>query len=212
MTDRLSIYNGSLFVLKQRPLRATATVAALDSDLSYRHDLDEVWENGGRETCLAEAIWNHAIRTQAIEYEPSITDEVGHQYAFTKPDDFVRLAAFSSDGMFTEPYLRYRDEGGYWWSDLQTIYVSFVSKHADYGLDMSIWPEKFTRYVEHYFAFRIVGRVTGADPERVEGAMKRSLNEARGVDAANEATVFPPRGTWVRARNRGMRNRIEQGR
>lgn len=205
MTDRLSIYNGALLAGKQRRLEE------LDEELDYVDDLDYVWDNGGIETCLAAGLWNFATRSAEITFTPSITPAFGYRYAIDKPTDFVRLVAISAEGSFHEPYLNYFDEGVYWFTDLESLFVRWISKDDDYGLDFARWPEQFTRYVESYFWYRIAGRVSGADPDDAEAKMERRLKIARGTDAANEASVFPPRGSWVRARGRGRQGRAERG-
>ena len=204
--DRLSIYNGALVsFLGQRPLEA------LDEDLPNRHDLDQVWNTGGIKACLENGLWNFATRSSELNYEPGMTQDFGYTYAFEKPSDYCTLVMISSEGRFNEAYRHYRDEAGHWWADLPIIYVSYVSDDEDYGLDFSLWPANFTRYVEGYFAWRIAKRVAGADFEEVEGRMMRARSTARGTDAREEASVQLPRGSWSRARTAGNSSRSERG-
>src|SRR3546814_19989104 len=72
----------------------------------------------------------------------------------------------ASDEYFRCPLtsLGARDEGGFWFSDLATIYVRYVSDDASFGLDMSLWPVNFTRLVEAYLADQIAPRIAAASP------------------------------------------------
>lgn len=206
MPNRLSIYNGALVTfLGQRRL------ANLTVDEQHRHDLDWVWTNGGVETCLENGLWNFATRTTESNYSSSVTPSFGYQYGHEIPSDYRGLVMLSSNGTFDEAYRRYRPEAGYWWTDLAVLYVSFVSSDELYGLNFDKWPMNFTRYVESYFAWKIAKRVTGADADEAEAAMKRARTTARGTDAREEPAIQQPRGSWSKARGAGYRTRSEQG-
>ncbi|MCA9245238.1 MAG: hypothetical protein KDA32_14875, partial [Phycisphaerales bacterium] len=158
MTDRLSLYNGALTVhLGQPPL------SALTDDESVRYALDNVWDRGALKTCLQKGQWNFAARSQRLEYDPSVTPDFGYQYAFAKPTDIVRLMGLCSDEYFEAPLRMYQEESGYWFTDLQQIYVRYVSNDASYGLDYSLWPENFTRFVEAFLADQIANLSTFSD-------------------------------------------------
>src|SRR3546814_179077 len=141
---QLSLYNGAL------RLCGEAKLANLTEDREPRYVLDDVWDDGALRHCLQQGSWNFAMRTVEAEYSPSVEPSFGFRRAFDKPTDWVRTAAMASDEYFRCPLtsLGARDEGGFWFSDLETIYVRYVSDDASFGLDMSLWPANFTRRSE----------------------------------------------------------------
>jgi hypothetical protein len=50
--------------------------------------------------------------------------------AFAKPTDWVDTSAVCQDEYFRVPLLQYADEVGYWFADLDEIYVKYVSDGA----------------------------------------------------------------------------------
>jgi hypothetical protein len=206
MTSKLSIYQGACALLGTRRLASLA-----ERQLS-RRELDGVFERGGIKSCLQMGQWNFATRGVELSYSPSITPAFGYNRAFDKPTDWVRTCGLCSDEFFREPLLDVVDEAGHWYSDLDTIYVRYVSNDTQYGMDYSLWPENFTRVVEHYFAKETCLRLTQSASlkESLETEFKRWLLKAKSSDAMDEATSFPPRGLWVRAR-RGSRGGDDRG-
>lgn len=195
-TDQLKLYNGALRLCKERRL------GSLSEPREPRRLLDDAWNNEAREHCLEQGLWNFAMRAVQLDYVASIEPSFGFRRAFTKPDDYVRLAGISVDGHMHVPLLQYTEEGGYWLADLDVIYVKYVSKSVAHGLDMSLWPTSFTRFVEAYLALQIVGKLTtdAGRTKEVQGMFKHWRKEARSTDAMAEPTSFPPTGNWVRAR------------
>lgn len=206
MADKLSIYNGALLVLGERKLRT------LTEDRAPRRRLDSVWDDDGVKTCLQAGFWNFAMRAVELSYSPSVTPAFGLRYAFDKPTDWVRTWLVSGDDRFQEELHGYEDEGAYWYADPDTIWVRYVSNDSQWGGDLSLWPANFTRYVEHYFAWKITKGTTGSntDKETIGVEMERILKRARATDAMDETTRFPAEGSWVRAR-RGRGTRRDRG-
>lgn len=200
-TDQLKLYNGALRLCKERRL------ASLTEAREPRRLLDDAWNNEAREHCLEQGLWNFAMRAAQLDYVTSIVPSFGYQRVFNKPDDYVRLAAISADGYLRAPLLQYFEEGPYWLADLDVIYVKYVSKSTQHGLDMSLWPSSFTKFVEAYLALQIVGKLTtdSARAKEVQSLFKHWRAEARSVDAMAEPTQFPPQGGWVTARGGGGR-------
>lgn len=197
MTTQLDLYQGALLELGERRL------VALTDETESRRALDDVWKDGDlRDYLLSQGLWNFAIRSVELTYSPSITPGFGYQFAFDKPVDWVRTAGVSADEYFSSPLNEYYDESQYWFCDHETIYVRYVSKHVDYGYDMSQWPSSFVRWVETYLASRVALRVTGSSKVRDDmfDLQNRMLVEARSRDAMNEAAGRVPVGSWVRAR------------
>lgn len=203
MADQLSVYNGALLHCAERFL------SSLTEQREPRRLLDRVWASNGVKTCLEAGQWNFAMRTVQIDYDPSIEPDFGYGRAFQKPDDWVLTSALCSDEFFREPLLRYVDESGYWYSDLDTLYVRFVSDDTNYGMDMNKWPDSFREFVEAHFASKIVLKLTTSEAQTatVMEARKNLLKTAKSRAAMADPTSFPARGNWVNSRNRSSPHR-----
>ena len=201
MTDKLSLYNGALAILGERKL------ANLTENREPRHKLDDIWDRDFVKRVLQRGQWNFATRSIQPAASASVTPAFGYTNAFEKPDDFIRTTGVCQDEYFEVPLTRYTDETGYWWADLDTIYVRYVSNDSQYGGDFSLWPPNFTIYAEHELAAQVAPRLSGYDRDRVrelKQLAKEALDEAKNTDAMEEAANFQPEGSWVRAR-RGAR-------
>lgn len=163
--------------------------------------LDEVYDDV-LVYCLEAGQWNHAIRTIEIYADTDVEPAFGYQYAFSKPDDWVRTVALSADETFSDPLLRYTDETDFWHADVEPLYIRFVSKDTELGLDLSRWPRTYASAVEARLALEIAPRLVTSDSTyaMVDKIWKQRIVDARSKDALNEAAVFPPVGTWVRSR------------
>lgn len=196
-TSRLKIYNGALLICEERPL------ATLSDDVESRHALDEVWNDSGIRYCLEQAQWKFAMRAAKMTYDPAVVPDWGYQHGVAKPTDWVTTSAVCTDEYFREPLQQYADERGYWFFDLEDIYVKFVSDGNDYGMNLANWPGTFTDYVKAYFASRVVARLAGGDENRIARVMKimdKNKFEAKNRDAMQGPTSYPARGSWLRAR------------
>lgn len=214
-TSRLAIYNGALEQIGKR------RIASLTVNEEARHVLDQVWDGGdgsdsGVRFCLEQGLWKFAMRTQMLDYDETLTPLFGYRRGFTKPTDWVGTAAVCQDEYFRTPLVRYQDEIGQIWCDLDRIYVRFVSNHADYGLNLAAWPASFTQYVKTYFASRICQRLTG-DTNLTEkfladrkGLVAQALLTAQNRDAQNDPPKFPAAGNWVLSR-RGTNSQWRDG-
>jgi hypothetical protein len=197
---KLGVFNGALRILKERKL------ASLTENREPRRLLDDVWgdgsTNGAVRYCLEMGQWTFATRTVQIDYSPSITPSFGFRYAFDQPTDMVRPVGVFTDADCSNPLLQYADERRYWYAHLQTIYVKYVSNHASYGADLSLWSENFAKLVEAYLAKEIVGNLTQGDDKVVlaDRGWEKAKAEARSFDAMNKPTAFMPEGGWNAAR------------
>ncbi len=197
--DRLRLYNGALELCGERSL------ADLSEVREPRRLLDDVWDRGGVLRCLAQGQWGFATRTVRLDYDPSLEPEFGYRRGFDQPDDFITTVALCSDESFLTPLLRYTFEAGFWFADCDQIFLSYVSDDEAYGLDWALWSEPFKEFVEAYFAFRIVHRLT-QDKERivlVAKNLKSARLEAKNHDMQQKPTRFPPPGSWTTARTGG---------
>jgi len=205
--NKLSIYNGALLFIGARQL------SALTDTVESRRLLDGVWDRDGINTVLEHGQWNFAIRSAKYEYSPGITPSFGYGRAFEKPSDFVRVCGVCSDEFFTTPLLRYIDEAGFWFCDLDEIYVKIVSNEGSYGTDYSLWPSSFTRYTEAWFGCQIIWKLTQSKSKEEEKKfeMKKLLTDARSKDAWNDPTRFMPPGRFRLARGSGYGRRHDGG-
>lgn len=198
MATQLSIYNGALLLCGERSL------ASLTEEREPRRLLDQVWSNNGVRTCLEKGQWNFAMRAVQIDYDTSIEPDFGYARAFEKPSDWVLTSGLCSDEYFRAPLTQYWDEAGYWYADLDTLYVRYVSDDVLYGMNMNEWPDSFREYVEEFFASKVIRKITSSEAEEEKSfrRLKQKLLTAKSRAAMAEPTSFPARGTWSNARNR----------
>lgn len=205
--DRLSLYNDALLLCGELFLES------LTEERETRRLLDQVWNSGGVRTCLEAGQWNFAMRTVRLDYDSGIQPDFGYRRAFDKPSDWVNTSGLCADEFFRVPLLRYIDESNYWYSDMDTIYVRYVSDDIGYGGNMSAWPGSFRDYIAEFFASRIIRKLANSEQEEASSLkrLEKKLIHAKSRSAMAEPTSFPARGNWSNARNRfGTRNRDDK--
>jgi hypothetical protein len=193
---KLSLYNGALALLKERPLAPTS------ENREPRRALDSAWDRGAVRACLEDGQWKFAAKTVMLDASPSLAPDFGFAYGFDKPEDFVKLMGIWSDEMLTQPFRDYREESGFWFGTLETMYVRYVSDDASYGMDMSLWPQSFIELVEADLAAKVAGPLTDTGKEMLE-LRKMCLTRALSRDSLSDPSKRPPEGSWVRSRGRG---------
>jgi len=199
MSTKLDFFNGALLICGERFL------ASLTEAQETRRLLDHVWDvEDGVRNCLERGQWYFAMRTIQIDYDSGVTPDYGYSRAFVKPDDWVITSALCTDEFFRNPQTRYVDEAGYWYSDVDTLYVRYVSDDVGYGRDYSKWPGQFRDLVEAHLAKKIIHKIKNSEEERerVLKIYKDALREAKNNSLMAEPTKFMPTGGWVRARSR----------
>lgn len=194
---KLIVYNDALRLIGERRLQS------LTENRESRRMLDEVWGTAV-EYCLEEGLWKFSMRSREMSYSPSIDPGFGYTYGFEKPSDLIRISAVSSNEFLNTPLLDYRDEGGYWFSNLDTIYISYVSNDDAFGMDSSLWPHTFKKFLAAYLAYEIVDDIKKDSAEtfhqRIERELSKRMTEARSHDAQAGPTRFMPTGSWVASR------------
>jgi len=196
--DKLKLYNGALRICGERRL------GSLTENRESRRLLDDIWDDNAVKACLEQGQWVFATRAVQLDYSPSVEPPFGYQYAFDLPTDFIRTVSLCSDPYFNSPLLQYSQEAGFIFCDLQTIYFKYVSDDNAYGLDMSMWPETFVKFVQSYLAVELAPRLkNGADQDKLEKQYKMARTESLAQDAMESPTRFLPAGSWVQARMRG---------
>jgi hypothetical protein len=199
MTSQLDLYNAALRNIGQRKL------ADLTEDVELRYLLDDVWDDDFVDQVLEQGLWNFATRTVELTYEPSIEPSFGYRRAFSKPADWLRTSALSSNGHFDPPLNAYVDETGYWFCEMDTIYVRYISNDDQFGGDLSAWPRSFTMYAACHMAVLMAPHPTRSQEmlARLEKQAEKLLIKAKTLDAANEGAKFFPTGSWTNARRGG---------
>ena len=194
MTTQLSIYNDALAILGERRLVATT------DPTEPRRVLDDLWANAPK-ACLEQGHWKFAQVQAKLTYSVTEVPTIGLRRAFAKPANYVRLSALCADEWFVSPVSQYSDRAGFWYADLDNIYVRYVSDHASYGGDLTQWPESFTLYVAHYLAWRAATRISSTADRRVIAAdMREAKLNALAKDAVLGPTQFLPSGGWAGTR------------
>lgn len=206
---RLSLYNGACRLLGENKL------ASVTEAVEVRYLLDDVWDDGAIDSCLEEGLWNFAMRTAGVDYDQSISPNFGFIHAFAKPTDWIRTAGTCSDPYFYNRLtdLTYKDEAGYWYADLDTMYVRYVSNDSSYGNNLSLWPQSFNKFVQSFFALAVVPKLRDAQSKQdsIEKIYRKFRLQARSKDAMNEGAAFPQAGTWVSSRFGRGRGRFDGG-
>jgi hypothetical protein len=198
---KLGVFNDALGMIGERNL------VSVTEDVEARYALDGAWDKaavsyGGPIYCLELGYWNHATRSAAINYSPSVEPPFGFLRAFDKPVDWVRTVSVAADPYYDCPMTQYSDESDFWFADLDVLYVKYVSKDMSYGLDMSIWPMSFQDFVSLYLADQIVDRLTSSATkgESIHKQWKEAKSRANGIDGTNKPTQRIPTGSWAAAR------------
>jgi hypothetical protein len=197
MTTKVILYNRALRMLGQRALSSISAIH------EHRFLLDTEYDNEAVKYCLEQGFWPHARRVSKIEYTSDVEPTFGLRRAFTKPSDFVRLIEMSGDEHFSAPLTDYSDDPNYWFANIETIYVGYVSDDSAYGLDLTIWPPTFVWMVAAFLAKQIGPTMPEVDQRMV--AKAENMYESLASDALSKAAMngpiqFQPVGSWRRSR------------
>lgn len=198
MTNKLSLYNLALGTYI-----GTERLANLTENVPSRHALDAIYD-GALEYMLKRGMWEFALRT--VQLTKEVTAPAFHrQHAFAKPLDFVRIARISPDARLDVPLLNYRLEGEFFYSDVDPIFLQYVSDDPAYGMDLDAWPAAFTDAVAAELAFRSLLPISKDRGDRadLEQVKTLRLDTARRQDAVDEPVKWKQRGTWGRSRTIG---------
>lgn len=206
---QLGLYNEALRMLGERQL------LNLSENREPLRVLNAIWDNNAIQYCLEQGLWNFA--TRAVEITPSATlPAFGYANAFDKPSDLIRTVGVAEDEFFNVPLLQIQEEVGFWYADIDPIYVRYISSDGNYGADYTRWPQTFAKYVASYLASEAAWTLTQNDKKKADAinTMLFRLRDARSKDAMEDATAFPPQGGWTSSRHsnsqrdRGRRNNL----
>lgn len=209
MTSKLALYNGALRHCGERRL------ASLTENREPRRYLDEAWNDDFIKKLLEAGYWKFALRTTKLEIDPAVVVEFGYRNGFAKPTDMVQIAQISADEYFNTPLLGYTEEQDWLFSDVDIIYLQYVSIDDNYGSDLTKWTGAFSDFAEADLAVRIIRRLTQKDGDEAWNKMfklrRRLLTTAKSLDAMAGPTKFMPEGSWVSARRGGGGGRGDGG-
>jgi len=176
MATKLGVYNDALELIGERAL------SSVSENREPRRVLDGRYDSA-LNYCLEAGFWNFAMRSVEFTADTVVEPPFGFTYAFEKPPDWIRTAALSDSETFMTPLRHYVDG-------------------ATYGLDLTRWPETFTRYVVTHLAAEICERLTqnSSKLEELRRLEKRRLADAKAKDAVNDPVGRVPTGSWVLSR------------
>jgi hypothetical protein len=209
MTTQLELYNKALVeYLGERK------IASLTVREKSRYVLDGIYgsgpgdSNGVIDFCLQAGNWTEATRTVRLDYDATIDPDFGFKRVFAHPDDFVEVVEYAMDEYFSNTLTdaNYSDEGGYFYSNYDTIYVRYVSNDPQYGGNMNAWPPAFVNYVAAEMAARAAKSITGSESKAKDARdmAEKMLGMARGTDAKRKPAKIQPPGRLVGARFGGI--------
>lgn len=194
-TTRLDVYNTALMYLKTSP------IASLSDNRPERISMDAAW-NSTVAYCLEQGMWNFATKTQEISSSDTEDPTFGYAFAFEKPNDYVRITAISAFETLRPTLFDFREEGDYFFADIDPIYLSFVSNATDAGMDVGKWFPSFADYVALNLATNIPNVSTMSEDayERLDKRAMRAMANAKSKDSVNQPTAWMPSGRLVQAR------------
>lgn len=194
MATRLQIYNGALRRLGN-PL-----LTSLSENLSSRRYLDSVWDEGFIDYVLDRGKWSFAKRTERITQSTTLIPQFGLKYAFPQPIDFIKLVAMWQNPECTVPLLWYQYEAGVFYTQIDTIYLQYVSNDAAYGGNIALWPAPFTQYSQAFMAQQAAPFITNQNGGDLEKDLIIAERIALTSDGLNKPIQVNPIGAWNRAR------------
>lgn len=196
MADRLEIFKGAL-----RHLGNAAGLSSLTEVSASRQALDDAWQSSV-DFLLEKGLWNFAIRAVEFAYDENMEPLFGYDYAFSKPTDWVRLVSISDEPTFREGLADYADENGYWYANVETIYVRYISNDDAYGWNVGSWRQSFAKCLEAYLAFSSSLPISADRGNRNDlyNLYKQLLKDAKTLDAVDERVQQKPAGRLVKSR------------
>ena len=194
-TEVRILYNGALTILGAEKLPSGNT------DHINRVRLDTAMESGAVQSVMEDTEWKFGLNSVKISYDPSVEPAWGYPYAFAKPTDVSRIAGVFIDDRFRVPLKNYVDEGDYFYSDYNEVYLKYVD--IDYVSTPAVWPAYFSRLVSAQLAKDVSMAVA---PHFGEYATE-VYNDRKDSAMSNDAMQSPPQrigqGNWTASRYNG---------
>lgn len=198
-TSRLAVYNKALRYLGERRL------ASVTENSESRRAIEQEYDDAIL-MVLEAANWNFAIRAIEMAYDPGIAPQFGYSRAYAKPDDWIRTVNISANDSVLGIH-DYRDENGRWHTNIEPIYVRYVSSDGMFGGNLGLWTPIFAEAVASHIAMVCCERITQSDTkhEKLIKIARDTLRNAIASDNVNEPPRDMPMGRWAISRL-GSRN------
>lgn len=199
MATQLSLYNGALGHLG--PVR----LDNLSENRPDRRELDAKYDET-KAFMLERGLWRFALRTQEWEAETDVEPQFGLQYAFLRPEDYGgHLRFIATDERQEYEDKSFREEGSYWFSDHNILYVTYVSNGPLWGGNLGAWPQLYADAFSAELAYRADLPITKDKVSKatVEQTAAIFLARAKRNHAIDERVKFKPASTWVTSRLNG---------
>ena len=198
MADKLGIWNRALYHLGGRGRLETLT-----DDVEARYVFDTIWpfvlEDG-----LSRGDWHFATKTVTASQNTAVDPVPGYFYTFDKPTDWARTLSYAHNDFFDDEYaetLSLRDEGQYWYSIFETLFVRYIS--TDFADDAQIpqFPHSYVEYLALLLARDSAERITQSNTlhEKLIALTDRQLRKAKSNNARNEKEAIVRYGGWANA-------------
>ena len=196
MADKLVIFKGAL-----RLLGDAHGLSSLTEVNPAREALESAW-NPAITYLLEQGLWNFAIRPVELANDEDAEPLHGYNHVFSKPDDWVRTAAVSDEGTFRGGFEDFDDVVGYWYANVDPLYVKYVSDDEAYGWNIGAWRQSFAKTAEAYLAFECGLPISADRGNRNDlySLYEKRLSKAKALDAVDERVRYQPAGRLVRSR------------
>lgn len=200
------IYNDALLLI------GVDEITSNTDDSARRSKLDHALDTGLVKDLLEDTSWNFGLTSMKSQYDPSQEPDFGYARVHDHPSDMQVLNGIYSDEYFRSPHKAYMDEGGKFFTDLDEIYLQYVS--TDYLNTPDNWPGYFKKLVAAKLA-KDTAKSILKDYQKMSATERvraiESVDEeykARKYDAmSRDAMLGPPRvlsqGNWTKSRYRG---------
>lgn len=201
MADRLGQYKKALRAIGDQRL------AALTENVPARFTLDDVWQDSV-DYVLKQSTWKFAKRIVKLGANADIETNFGPRYAFTIPDDYLRLDDISLTPNFAVPFTAYKENNNHWWTDAtDVLYVSYISNDNNYGGDLGRWPVEFAEAQAYYMARQSAMTITksGVSRDSLDRDYMVALSRAKSLDTIGDPPARKPLNSWAKARLGGDR-------
>lgn len=199
---RLAVWNETLRLVGEQAL------TGLTEDVPKRYVISSAYDRVILNV-LQMAFWNFATQSSTITGTSNAIP--GYAYRFAKPTAWVRTILISTSPLMNNE-ADYRDEGGYIYANVPTLYIRCMCAPATV-LDELNWPESFKRTVAGFLSAEICETLTQSDNKK-QSLLKEAIarmQKAENVDTMNTAAIRLQPGSWVRAMRRGGRSRDSGG-
>ena len=210
MVTKISLFNRAIGFIGGRRLHPTT---GLTEAVTTRYELDAVYDSS-LQYMLEQANWKFALRAVLIEADPDIDPGFGLAYGYSIPTDYVRMAGISTSEFF-EPGLEpdFGEENGYFFASVDQFYLKYVSNHADYGLDLGLYPEHYNEALSAWMAYKSVLPISGDRGDRTDilAQHNRALAVSKRIHALSDPVKLKPSGRWTQSRGGGFQVGFRNG-